>query len=97
MFSTFAHYEGKGCSAHIKDGGLSSGSQSRGGQQGVLSLKAFAFLDCLGATEEKMWLKHIRRGENGEKRKHLKVLPCEVRVWKGNLHSPTRKIKMLIF
>lgn len=45
-----------------------------------------------------MLLKDRRRGGNGEKQKKAsEVLPCKVRVWKGNLHSPTRKIKMLIF
>lgn len=64
----------------------------------MLSLEAFAFLDCLGGTEEKVLLKDIRSGGNGEKQKKVsKVLCCQFRVWKGNLHSPRRKIKMLIF
>lgn len=36
-------------------------------------------------------------GGNGEKQtKASEVLPCKVRVWRGNLCSPTRKIRMLI-
>lgn len=41
-------------------------------------LEASAFLDCLGGTGKKVWLKDIRRGGNGETRKDLKSCPARL-------------------